>query len=173
MFDWQANFVSICDAPMSPMPSTELDAGHPAIDFLHYWEGLNAGDTPKREQLRPQDIPTLLRWLMLFRFEKTATDEDYYLYLQGDSAATLTHGLHQGKFLSEFTTEACHESRLEVMDKVRTSGRPEFAGIHVSGAQAEYTADVTMGAFPFRCPEGQCELVMVPAPKALEHRVHL
>lgn len=173
MFDWRDNYKSICNAPMTRIEHTSLDVRHPAIEFRQYWESLNKGKTPDRGSFNPQDIPGLLRWLMMFRREMREGRDRYLLYLQGNSAAELTDGLLQGQYLEEFTEQECFDTRREVMRSVLQTGQPAYARITVGVKKADFIADISVGAFPFRQKGDEPEIVMVPAPVALELRGYL
>ena len=171
MSEWQEQYNSICNAPLRPIDPFTLDNEHPALQFLHYWKSLNNGDAPSRADFKPQDIPTLLRWLMMFRREMEDVKDLYLLYLQGDSAASLTDGLHQGQYLHQFTDEGCFNTRREVMRGVLQAGQPNFAGIEVGAKKADYVTTISVGAFPFLVDDGEPEVVMVPAPTSAKLRL--
>lgn len=173
MLDWREEYKSICNAPLVGIKPDELDEDHPAIKFMDYWNALAGGRVPKRQDFRPQEIPSLLRWLMMFRQEKHQGQDRYLLYLQGDSAAELTDGLQQGRYLDEFTEEECFETRREVLRGVLKTGKPDYANIIVGAKKAEFITDINVGAFPFENVGGQPEVVMVPAPASLELRRYL
>ncbi len=173
MFNWQERYRTICNAPLVPIDPLTLDDDHPALMFLDYWKSLNGGDTPLRSSFRPQDIPTLLRWLMMFRREENDGIDLYFLYLQGESAAALTDGSHQGRYLHEFTEEFCFDTRREVMRGVLETGQPDFASIEIGTKKSDYVTTVSVGAFPFFVEDGEPEIVMVPAPTSMKLRAFL
>ena len=173
MLEWQEQYQSICNAPLRPIDPFTLDDDHPALQFLTYWKSLNDGQTPSRSDFKPQDIPTLLRWLMMFRREVSDGSDLYFMYLQGDSAASLTDGLHQGQYLHEFTEEVCFDTRRQVMRGVLETGRPNFASIEVGAKKADYITTISVGAFPFLVENGEPEVVMVPAPTSMKLRAFL
>ena len=173
MFDWRENYLSICNAPLVTIEHTDLDARHPAVEFRRYWQSLNKGETPNRSSFNPQDIPTLLRWLMMFRREMKDGHDRYFLYIQGNSAAELTDGLLQGQYLDEFTEQECFDTRREVLRGVLQTGQPAYANIEVGVKKADFIANIGVGAFPFYQEDQEPEVVMVPAPIALELRRYL
>lgn len=173
MLDWREEYKSICNAPLVGIKPDTLDDDHPAIKFAEYWHSLAGSGVPQRQTFRPQEIPSLLRWLMMFRREEHQGQDRYLLYLQGDSAAELTDGLQQGRYLDEFTEEECFDTRREVLRGVLRTGQPDFANIIVGTKKAEFIADINVGAFPFENADGPSEVVMVPAPASLELRRYL
>lgn len=173
MFDWRTEYQSICNAPLVAIDPSTLDNDHPAIQFHQYWTSLADGKLPNRADFRPQSIPPLLRWLMMFRQVMQDGDDKYFLYLQGDSAAELTDGLHQGKYLDDFTEKECFETRRAVLHDVIERGEPDYANIVVGAKKADFIADISVGAFPFQNDDGVSEVVMVPAPASLQLRRYL
>jgi len=173
MFEWQKNIQSICNAPLSGVSEDDLDPLHPGLVFLTYWRSLNGGSTPDRSSFSPQDIPSLLKWLMMFRREMHAAEDWYLLYLQGNSAAELTDGSQQGTYLHDFTDKQCFDTRRAVLRDVLESGQPAFANIMVGANSADFTTTIDVGAFPFTSESGEPEIVMVPAPQSPELRVYL
>lgn len=173
MVGWQDKFKSICNAPLVGVTEFDLDTQHPGLEFLRYWRGLNGGQTPDRASFRPQEIAPLLKWLMMFRRELRGSDDLYFLYLQGNSAAELTDGLQQGTYLHDFTEEQCFDTRRGVLRQVLETGQPGFANIVVGEKSADFTININVGAFPFENKDGQPEVVMVPAPETPELRLFL
>ncbi len=173
MFDWRKTYKSICNAPLVGVTEDDLDPEHPGLQFLTYWRSLNGGETPQRSSFSPQDIPSLLKWLMMFRREISADGDLYFLYLQGNSAAELTDGLQQGTYLHDFTEQQCFNTRRAVLRGVLDSGQPAFANIKVGEKSADFITTINAGAFPFVNEGGQPEVVMVPAPQSPELRVYL
>ena len=173
MFDWRENTESICDAPLTYLTIEDIDGTHPAGAFTTYWNSLNSGIIPDRGQFTPQAIPKLLRWLMMFRRELNDNNDEYLLYLQGNSAAELTHGSLQGQYLHDFTATGCFDTRRDVMRAVLQTKQPAYACIHVGGNRSEFKTSVTVGAFPMTDGDKQPQVVMVPAPDSLEMRMHL
>lgn len=173
MVVWQEKYKTICNAPLVGVTEFDLDSAHPGLDFLHYWRSLNSGAAPDRSSFRPQDIGPLLKWLMMFRREANGSDDLYLLYLQGNSAAELTNGLQQGTYLHDFTEQQCFDTRRAVLREVLATGKPGFANITVGAKSADFTINVTVGAFPFMNLNGEPEVVMVPAPELPEMRMYL
>lgn len=173
MKNWRENYESICSAPLVVVTAADLDSAHPAIDFLDYWKSLNDGEVPDRGQFKPQSIPSLLRWLMMFRREAQIDEDRHLLYLQGNSAAELTDGLQQGKYLDEFTELACFATRRAILRGVVETGQPAFAVIAIGAKKTDFIADVGVGAFPFYSEASEPEIVMVPAPVSLKLRRYL
>jgi len=173
MFDWCETYNSICNAPLISVSEDELDPQHPSLEFLTYWRSLNGGVTPKRSSFSPQRIPSLLKWLMMFRREMSSDEDLYLLYIQGNSAAELTGGLLQGTYLHDFTDVGCFDTRRAVLRSVLESGKPAFANVVVGEKSADFTTTISVGAFPFACEDGQAEVVMVPAPQSPKLRVYL
>lgn len=173
MVVWQEKYKSICNAPLVGVTEFDLDASHPGLAFLQYWRGLNGGTTPDRSSFKPQDIGPLLKWLMMFRRETNGADDLYFLYLQGNAAAELTDGLQQSIYLHDFTEQQCFETRREVLRGVLATGKPAFANIFVEEKAADFTIDVTVGAYPFVNEAGEPEVVMVPAPNSYQLRMYL
>lgn len=173
MFDWKDEYHSICNAPVEFIEPSTLDGDHPAVQFNRYWQSLAAGSLPDRSKFKPQDIAGLLRWLMMFRHETHTTDNSFYLYLQGNSAAELTGGMLQGQYLRDFTSDECFASRVQIMEKVLTEGMPGFATISIGAKKSEFIVAISLGAFPFSNASGDPEVVMVPAPNSLELRRYL
>ncbi len=173
MVVWQDSYKSVCNAPLVSVTEFDLDPFHPGLEFLAYWRSLNGGETPRRSSFSPQNIPSLLKWLMMFRREMVADDDLYFLYLQGNSAAELTDGLQQGTYLHDFTKQQCFDTRRAVLRGVLESGQPAFANILVGEKGADFTTTISVGAFPFLNEGGQPEVVMVPAPQSPELRLYL
>lgn len=167
-FVWKEQLESLCDAPLESVEATELDAGHPARSFLGYWEGLNGGKVPDRSAFDPKSVPSLLKWLMLFRRELQDGEDVYHLFLQGTSAAEMTHGLLQGQYLHEFTSVDCYDTRRGTMRHVLTTLQPAFARISIA-ARGEYRTNATVGMFPFM-DKDEWNVFVVPAPESLEIR---
>ncbi|WP_262696352.1 PAS domain-containing protein [Kordiimonas aquimaris] len=173
MFHWHSDLQSICDAPLAYLDADAIDLAHPAGAFVQYWNSLNAGQIPDRGQFSPQAIPKLLRWLMMFRREMNGDNDEYLLYLQGNSAAEMTRGSLQGQYLHEFTATGCFDTRRDVMRHVLETSQPAFARIIVGNDQSEFTTNVTVGAFPMTDGTNQPQVIMLPAPDSLELRMYL
>ncbi|MBL4788703.1 MAG: PAS domain-containing protein [Kordiimonadaceae bacterium] len=167
-FKWSEKCDSLCDAPVNPLDASDLDRNHPALVFLKYWEKIGDGGLPDRADFAPMDVPSVLKWFMLFRREMDGDVDNYHLFLQGSSAAEMTHGLLQGQYLHEFTSSYCYETRRDLMRAVLEAEKPLYGRIEIS-TQGEYEVDVTVGMFPLS--EGDQKLVfVVPAPISLELR---
>lgn len=172
-FSWRKDFESICDAVLEPIEITDLDEKHPAVAFNDYWHGLADGRMPDKSQFSPQHVPSLLKWLMLFRQEIIDGKDVYHLFLQGSSAAEMTDGLLQGQYLHEFTAEECYEVRLKHMREVLASERPAFARIHLvchdETCYGEFSTDAIVGMFPISEGDGR-NIFLLPAPESKEIR---
>lgn len=173
MFEWREHLNSICDAPLDIIEFGVLDQTHPALEFTHYWNSLNGGEMPDRAHFSPKDIPKLLRWLMMFRRETIDDQDDYFLYLQGSSAAELTHGSLQGQHLHDFTASSCFETRRNVMRHVLSTKQPAYANIKVGNSGSEFSSNVIVGAFPLSDGDKEPIVIMLPAPNSLELRMYL
>lgn len=173
MLDWRKTYKSICYSPLSGVAESDLDSEHPSLEFLAYWRRLNSGETPARSTFSPQSVPSLLKWLMMFRREVQTGENLYFLYLQGNSAAELTDGYHQGTYLHDFTEQQCFDTRRAVLRGVLETGQPAFAVISVCEKKADFTISVNVGAFPFTNEGGLSEVVMVPAPRSPQLRMYL
>lgn len=173
MFDWKEEYHSICNAPVGLIEASTLDGDHPAVQFDKYWRSLANGSVPDRTAFKPQQIATLLRWVMMFRQESDVGADAYLLYLQGDSASELTGGLLQGQYLRDFTSDECFASRLSIFEKVLSEATPSFATVSIGAKKSEFIVDISLGAFPFMSKDGKPEVVMVPSPTSLELRRYL
>ncbi|PCI63163.1 MAG: hypothetical protein COB37_05495 [Kordiimonadales bacterium] len=167
-FVWKEECESLCHAPLELIECTALDKRHPALLFYDYWKKIGAGHMPDRSDFAPMDVPTVLKWFMLFRRETVDDEDKYFLYLQGSSAADLTLGLLQGKYLDEFTNESCYVTRRNLMRQVIEEEQPGFARVIIGKikSECEYDVNVTVGMFPLT--DGDNHLVfVVPVPESL------
>ncbi|MCK0069512.1 PAS domain-containing protein [Kordiimonas laminariae] len=165
-FRWGEHCASLCNAPLKLLKREDLDPRHPAIEFDNYWSNLKGGEIPAKEDFSPVHVKTVLKWMMLFERQMKDSEDLYKLYLQGTSAAELTNGSLQGQYLHEFTNADCYNSRRDLMRYVLKEGKPGFATAHTAPLKtdSEYSTDVTVGMFPFRNIEGECQVFVVPAP---------
>jgi len=167
-FKWADECDSLCNAPVNPLGASDLDHSHPALVFLKYWEKIGEGGLPDRSDFAPMDVPSVLKWFMLFRCEMVDNVDNYHLFLQGSSAAEMTHGLVQGQYLHEFTSSDCYETRRDSMRAVLKAEKPLYGRIEID-TQGEFEVDVTLGMFPLT--DGDQKLVfVVPAPISLALR---
>lgn len=170
MFDPIKKLQSICDAPVLPVEKHVFDTSHPVSRFRDYWQKIGRGDCPSWSAFKPMKVPQLLRWMMVFGKETHQTQNRYFLRIQGTSAAYLTRGLHQGKYLDEFTSGECYEARSKLLENALLSGEPTFGKVVVGTKQQDYIVDVLVGAFPFECGS---RAILIPAPVSPELRAHL
>lgn len=161
---WTRDFKSICNAPLVPVMPDALDGDHPAIQFHEHWLSMNSDNTvPQAQGIMAKAREVIEKWLMAFRKELEAGDDLYMLFLQGQSAAQMTHGMLQGQYLHEFTRSDCFDSRRALMRQTLQMSQPGFARMDINHNKSEFFAEVTAGMFPLA--EGDRELVVViPAP---------
>ena len=101
--------------------------------------------------------------------------EDYLLFLQGNSAAEMTHGNLQGPYLSEFAAhgEGFYDIRRAMICEAIRIGEPIFAGVHAGSDGSISASDVTMGAFPFEDRGKEPQVALLPAPAVPKQRNYL
>jgi len=162
-------FPSICNAPLSHLGMDDLDEKHPAILFHEYWMRLGNGQVPEKVKFRPADVPSILKWLMIFRAEPTDAGYSYFVHLQGTSARDMTSGLLEGKFLEEFTFGDCLTSRQTAMDSILEHGTPGFGRVELNEG-SEFSSNVTVGMFPLITEIGEHFIFSVVAPETLSLR---
>ncbi|MBL4788702.1 MAG: hypothetical protein JKY60_06520 [Kordiimonadaceae bacterium] len=167
-FKWCEELETICDAPLSALTENDLDAQHPAGIFNAYWNKIGGGSVPDKSMFSPKDVPAVLKWFMLFRREIIDGVDRYHLFLQGSSAAEMTGGWKEGKYLHDFTTPDCYVVRRDMMRGVIEAGTPGYARI-MPGSHGEYEVDVTTAMFPLTEGEGRL-IFAVPAPTSLQIR---
>lgn len=172
-FCWHQHFDSLCNAPLDFIELQEFDDAHPALVFYAYWKRLADGEMPQKASFSPTEVKSVLKWFMLFKREWNGEEDQYFLYLQGNSAAEITNGNLQGKYLHEFTAEDCYGTRRDLMRQVISEGKPGFARACISERGSEYTTDVTVGMFPFREGENDFQVFVVPAPESKQIRRYL
>lgn len=175
MLNWKNSHKMICEAPIAFLHAADLDSTHPATSFFKHWHGLNGGRMPDRRQFDPMRVPELLRWIMMFRRIVVDDVEDYLLFLQGDSAAEMTHGNIQGKFLSEFAAQGqgFYDIRRAMICEAIRTGEPTYAGVSAGSNGAVSASDVTMGAFPFADGGKDPQVALLPAPATAGLRSYL
>ena len=167
--DWARKYSSLCDAPLEAIEKGTRDEDHPAIVFSHYWNDLNGGTMPLRSAVRPKDIISILKWIMILeRKIKNGLDE-YFVRLQGTSLVRLTHMSGTGQFLHDFTSGACYSSRLQAIRSVIKAGKPGF-GKAIPGEGGEYSIEVGAGSFPFFLGDHGIQVFMIAAPIKRELR---
>ena len=171
MFDFRKKELqSICDAPVLAMDPQELDARHPTAQFNLYWRSLASGQSPSWQQFNPMDVPSLLPWVMMFTSEPAAGRNRFHLGLQGASAAYLTHGSCQGKYLDEFVFEECYFTRHQMLADALDAQAPQYGKLLPQSKNLKHTVDVAVGAFPF-ADAGR--VIMIPAPIREQDRAYL
>ncbi len=168
--DWESCFGALCGSPVELVSREDIDVGSPVITFDSHWRSLAAGGIPLRSELRPTDIPHLLKWLMILEAGEHAGQPTFHVRLQGTAASALSHGNLTGHELAEFTAGDSYRSRLDALQKVIASGAPRF-GRAVLQAEGHAPVQTSLGMFPFRTSaQGGHQVVVIAAPDEPELR---
>lgn len=166
----QANLSPICRTPVMELEPNELDSRHPTMLFNLHWHGLASGQSPSWHQFQPMRVPSLLRWVMLFCLEVENHKNRFRLSIQGESAAHLTKGSCQGKYLDEFTFHECYFARQWMLIEALNAKTPQYGKLLSRPPNIERTMDLAIGAFPF--PDAG-RVIVISAPIRELDRLHL
>lgn len=176
---WKDNYQSLCNGPVTTQAPCDLDPEHPAVLFSGHYEALkcrNAGALPYRRQLESSALHAYTRWLFLFERESHYEGPRFLVRRTGSAVTEMMHRDYTGRFLDEFTSEDCYESRFYMLDDVCQTQQPGYARICVDTLQnCEFKQTVLLGAFPFAAdPHGDLRYIaLLIAPESAALRAHL
>lgn len=120
-----------------PVPETDDDPKFRA--FFKYWQGLQRGGSlPRRSDIDPLDIPTLLGHVNLIEVLRDGDRIRYRYALWGTKVATLYGADFTGRFLEDIIIPTRIETVREAFDVTVQTGAPHYWKVPVPVENREF-----------------------------------
>lgn len=167
---WRERYATVCQSPLEPVSISAFAGRHPVKEFERLWLPLPRHEhaLPARRDLSNDVLAGLDRWQLVFTVESVDAQHfaGFQVCEQGAAAVELTHGDLTGRFLDEYASDECLESRLSLMTDALMSRDPRFATLNVE-AKVGWATDqqIAVGYFPFAFNRTGYQIVAVITPQ--------